>query len=75
MLNMPNTIRPKRYDLRLSLEPAAATFNGKVRIEAVVFQATDRVVLHALDLAVTNVTVNGQKVDLSRLVLDQAAET
>jgi puromycin-sensitive aminopeptidase len=72
---LPETIKPKRYDLRLSLEPEAGTFRGKARVEAAVSKPVDRVVLHALDLAFTEVRVNGKAVDPARVVVDAKSET
>ena len=68
-------VAPKRYDLVLALEPEAATFRGRVKIALTAKAATDRLVLHALDLNVTEAVVAGRRIDPSRIVVDAKAET
>ena len=72
---LPDAIRPRRYDVKLSLEPQAGTFRGRVSIAALVAKPTDRVVLHALDLSFSEIRVNGKAVDASRVVIDPKSET
>ena len=50
---LPYTVAPRRYDLRLAPDLAAATFTGEVRITLEVAEgAGDRIVLHAAELTV-----------------------
>ena len=72
---LPDAVKPKRYDLTLSLEPEAGTFKGRARVTAAVTKPTDRVVLHALDLNFTEVKVDGKALDASQIVVDAKTET
>jgi puromycin-sensitive aminopeptidase len=55
---LPRTVLPKRYDLTLAPDLPAATFSGSVDIEVVVAEATDRVVLNAIELEVIEAVVS-----------------
>jgi puromycin-sensitive aminopeptidase len=72
---LPRTVLPKRYDLTLAPDLPAATFSGTVDIEVVVAEATDRVVLNAIELEVTEAWV-GQGEDRLEAVVsyDEEAE-
>ena len=72
---LPRGVKPKRYDLRLTLEPEAGTFKGKVKVSVAVGAPTDRVVLNSLDLVFSRVLVNGRPLDASKVVVDAKAET
>jgi puromycin-sensitive aminopeptidase len=72
---LPSGAKPVRYDLRLTLEPEAGTFRGRAKVAVAVGKATDRLVLHALDLAFDAVTVNGRRLDPAKVVVDAKAET
>lgn len=52
---LPSTVVPRRYDLTLEPDLAAATFQGRVIIEVEVTEAVDEVAIHALDLDITQV--------------------
>ncbi|MBI3289699.1 MAG: ERAP1-like C-terminal domain-containing protein [Elusimicrobia bacterium] len=71
---LPKTVAPRSYDLRLSLYPETASFTGQVKI-AVNAKAAERLVLHALGLTPTSVVVAGRRLDLSRVIVDNGAET
>jgi puromycin-sensitive aminopeptidase len=72
---LPATAAPRRYDLRLTLDPANGSFKGRAVIEARVPKPTDRIVLNALDFAYERVLVNGQALDPAKVVADPKAET
>ena len=72
---LPSGVKPARYDLRLALEPEAGTFRGRAKVGVSVAKPTDRLVLHALDLEFAAVTVNGRRLDPSKVVVDAKAET
>src|SRR6185312_9062330 len=70
---LPAGVKPSRYDLRLALEPEAGTFRGRAKVGVSVAKPTDRLVLHALDLDFSAVTVNGRRLDPSKVVVDAKA--
>jgi puromycin-sensitive aminopeptidase len=72
---LPRGVSPRRYALTLALEPEAGTFRGRVKIALHVAAPTDRLVLNALDLNLTEVTVAGRRLDPSRIVVDAKTET
>src|SRR5271156_5048512 len=55
---LPKNVTPKRYDIRLTPDLHAFTFQGDVDIAVVVNQATDDVVLNALELEIDKVTAH-----------------
>ncbi|MFI5043728.1 MAG: M1 family metallopeptidase [Acidimicrobiales bacterium] len=62
---LPGNVQPIRYDLELSPDLEAATFEGRVTIEAEVLESTDALTLHALDLEIDAawVTTGGRNLD------------
>jgi aminopeptidase N len=56
-LRLPDTVRPVRYALDLTLLPAAPTFSGTVTIDVDVREPVRQVWLHAQDLQVTRALV------------------
>ena len=68
---LPSDVLPRRY--RIHLEPDLATFDvkGRVEIDLDVKKATREIVLHAVDLAITEATLGGEKLSTS---LDAAKE-
>lgn len=77
---LPRTVRPIRYDLTLAPDLAAASFDGSVSIRAIVDEATDKIVLHALDLDIAAAQVRVGLPDdpemlLATVTLDAATET
>ena len=56
---LPRTVLPRRYDLSLAPDLAAASFSGTVRITCDAVSATDEIVLNANELVVSSVLVNG----------------
>ncbi|MEK7234031.1 MAG: M1 family metallopeptidase [Elusimicrobiota bacterium] len=69
------TVVPRAYDLRLALNPEAASFTGHVKIFLESRKPATRIVLHALDLLLTSVIVAGRRLDPSQVVVDAQAET
>jgi puromycin-sensitive aminopeptidase len=53
---LPRTVVPQRYDLRLSPDLVAATFDGEETITVTVHEPTGEVVLNAVDLELTAVS-------------------
>src|ERR1700722_11996118 len=53
---LPETVPPSRYDIRLTPDLKAFTFQGDVNVSVVVNEATDNVVLNALELEIDKVT-------------------
>ena len=72
---LARTVVPERYELVLEPDLAAATFAGTVVIEASASTAADSIVLNAIDLDITSVSVDGVDApftllaDLERLVV------
>ncbi|XP_019871557.2 puromycin-sensitive aminopeptidase isoform X1 [Aethina tumida] len=58
---LPKSVRPIHYRLELVPDLKLLTFRGVVSIRIEVVQATDQIVLNALDLQLDSVTVKGDK--------------
>src|SRR5882672_11584635 len=56
---LPKNVTPKRYELRLTPDLSAFTFQGEETVAITVNQATDEIVLNALELEIGKVTVEG----------------
>ncbi|MCB1257199.1 MAG: M1 family metallopeptidase [Microthrixaceae bacterium] len=56
---LPTNVVPRHYQLEIRPDLAAATFDGEVEITVEVTEATDRIVLNALDLDLRDVAANG----------------
>jgi puromycin-sensitive aminopeptidase len=56
---LPRHTRPLRYDVTLEPNLAAATFIGTTDIDVVTDEATDELVLNAIDLEIGTVTIDG----------------
>ncbi len=54
---MPRTIEPEIYHIEIEPVVASATFSGTVRIDAVVHETADEIVLNAAELAISDVEV------------------
>src|SRR4051794_16136024 len=78
---LPRTILPRRYEVTLEPELAAATFSGDVRIDLDVTERVDQIVMNAIELDIKAVTVEGAVVPFSldheteRLFIDVPLET
>jgi len=62
---LPRAVTPARYELVLAPDLGAASFTGRVLVDAVVHEAADHVVLNAAELDITTVTVGGAPVPYS----------
>lgn len=72
---LPTTVSPSHYELVLEPDLEAATFVGRVEIDATVVEATDQLVLNAAELAVTTATVtSGTGTQTATAVVDEDAE-
>ena len=56
---LPHIVTPHRYELRLTPDLAAASFVGEETIALTVHDATDEIVLNALDLEISAVSIIG----------------
>jgi puromycin-sensitive aminopeptidase len=54
---LPRTIEPEIYHIEIEPDVASATFSGTVRIEALVHETADEIVLNAAELAISDVEV------------------
>jgi len=54
---LPRTIEPEIYHIELEPDIATATFSGTVRIDAIVHETADEIVLNAAELAISDVEV------------------
>jgi len=72
---LPKNVTPKRYEIRLTPDLSAFTFQGEVNIAVVVNDATDDVVLNALELEIDKVTADrGGKSLAAKTELEPAKE-
>lgn len=75
---LPRTVVPSHYDLTLTPNPDAMTFDGHVRITVDVVKPTDRIVLNAADLsfgAVVLETGAGKAFGTATTAVDAHAQT
>ena len=72
---LPRTVLPRRYELTLTPDLAAATFEGAVDVDVEVATATDAVVLNAVELAVDDawVVADGERL-AAEVTLDEETE-
>ena len=77
---LPRAVLPRHYAVTLEPELAAATFGGSVTIEVDVVEAADQIVLNAIELDITAVSVDGASAafrlddETERLFIEHAAE-
>src|SRR6266481_9616647 len=72
---LPKNVTPNRYDLRLTPDLKAFTFQGEVNVAIVVNEPTDDVVLNALELEIDKVTAErGGKSVTAKVELEPAKE-
>jgi puromycin-sensitive aminopeptidase len=68
---LPRTIVPNRYTLVLEPDLARASFTGTVQIDVDVVEATDRILMNAIELGIDSVSVDGKA---ATFTLDEATE-
>lgn len=62
---------PSNYDIKLALQRVERTFSGVVRITGHAPRQTEELVVHAKDLAITSVTVDGHDVTSNPSIFDE----
>ena len=74
---LPTHVVPSRYDLRLEPDLATLAFRGEETVAVTVSEPTDEVVLNAVELAITEVTITSDGGESLRGVptMDEAARS
>jgi len=73
---LPVTVTPDHYDLSFVVDLAHERFDGTETIRVTVAEPTSRVVLHAVDLDLRDVTMGaGASAQKTAVTLDEAAQT
>ena len=72
---LPRTVVPRRYDLTLEPDLAAATFSGTETVAVEVLESTAEVVLNAVEIEIDEAaaTVDGERL-VATVALDEATE-
>ncbi len=68
---LPTDILPQTYDLKLSVTPETQQFSGEAAIQAVVKKETDKIILNAADMDISEVRLNGAVVPQAQIHFDQ----
>src|SRR5262249_12866738 len=66
-LRLPQTVKPVRYALEATLDPAADSYAGRVDIELNATAETDVVWLHAVDLEISGATLGGTAAETTQV--------
>src|SRR6266850_3770647 len=73
---LPTTVTPDHYDLAFVVDLARERFDGTETIRVTVAEATSRVVLHAVDLELREVTIGaGTAAQKATVTLDEKSQT
>jgi aminopeptidase N len=73
---LPPGVTPSHYDLAFDVDLAAARFQGTETIRVRLDRASARIVLHAVDLDLTDITISsGRDTQKATAALDSSAET
>ncbi len=74
---LPESVRPSRYDVELSLDPAGGTFGGKARIAMDLAQPTRSITLHSVGhrFGPASVRVGRQRVAVEAIERNPKSET
>jgi aminopeptidase N len=76
---LPRTVRPTHYDLRVTPDASALTFTGEVVISIEVLQPTTAITLNAIDLTFAGVRLTGgaggSALSSPQVTVDAAAQT
>jgi puromycin-sensitive aminopeptidase len=74
-VRLPRSVRPRRYDLELAVDPPGGRFSGRVTIALEVTAPTAELVLHAVDLDTEVVAIDQAGENrTARLTTEPAAE-
>jgi len=71
---LPTDVRPDRYAIRVTPDPANLKFTGHVDIDVTVVRPTDRIVLNAADLTFGKVSLSGHD-GAPKITLDDQEQT
>src|SRR5258705_11989614 len=73
---LPTTVTPDHYDLAFVVDLARERFDGTETIRVTVAEATSRVVLHAVDLELREVTIGaGAAAQQATVARDEKSQT
>ena len=73
---LPTNVRPQHYDLAFTVDLARARFDGTETIRVDVAQPTSRIVLHAFELTLHDVTIGaGAAGQRASVTLDEKSQT
>ncbi len=67
---LPTDILPQTYDLKLSVNPETQDFSGEATIQAVVKKETDKIILNAAAMDISEVRLNGAVLPQSQIHFD-----
>ena len=67
-MRLPDAIAPKRYTLKLNVDPALERFTGEVSIELRAARATQEIVLHARGLEIERAELRSGQAQRARAV-------
>ncbi len=68
---LPTDILPQAYDLKLSVTPENQEFSGEATIQAIVKKETDKIILNAADMDISEVRLNGGVIPQTQIHFDQ----
>ncbi len=71
---LPKDVRPDRYEITIAPDAANLSFTGHTDIAVTVVKSTDRIVLNAADLVLSNPRLSGRTA-APRIVLDEKEQT
>lgn len=76
-IRLPDTVKPHHYELHLKPDLENFTFSGQVRVNLQVDAKTNKIVLHAAELEITEgiITAQGQAQPLTRVTYGKETET
>ncbi len=74
---LPRGVRPSHYAIEVAPDPGALRFEGRVRIDLEVLEATDRIVLQAVDMTFSDSALSDAsgRSRAARVSVDAASQT
>ena len=76
---LPRTVRPNHYDVRITPDAKAMNFTAQVKIAIDVLKPTDSITLNAIDMVFSKVSLNnaaGKEIDATpKVTLNEEAQT